>query len=35
VTEPPVSAPDAPIVLTGANLTIGDVESVARGGRRA
>jgi histidine ammonia-lyase len=35
VTEPRGSAPDAPIVLTGADLTIGDVESIARGGRRA
>jgi histidine ammonia-lyase len=35
VTEPRGSAPDAPIVLTGADLSIGDVESVARGRRRA
>src|SRR6476659_3623285 len=35
VTEPRGSAPDDPIVLTGADLTIGDVESVARGGRSA
>jgi histidine ammonia-lyase len=37
VTDPRRSAtePDAPIVLTGADLTIDDVESVARGRRRA
>jgi len=35
VTEPRGTVPDAPIVLTGADLTIGDVESVARGGRSA
>ena len=35
MTEPRGSAPDAPIVLTGADLTIGDVESVARGRRAA
>jgi len=35
VTEPKGPAPDAPIVLTGADLTIDVVEDVARGGRRA
>jgi histidine ammonia-lyase len=35
VTEPRGSAPDDPVVLTGADLTIGDVEAVARGRRRA
>jgi len=35
VTEPRASGPDDPIVLTGADLTIGDVESVARRRRRA
>jgi histidine ammonia-lyase len=35
VTEPRGTVPDAPIVLTGADLTIGDVESVARHGRSA
>jgi len=35
VTEPRGSAPDDPVVLTGADLSIGDVEAVARGRRRA
>ncbi|HEX5823485.1 MAG TPA: histidine ammonia-lyase [Candidatus Limnocylindrales bacterium] len=35
MTEPRASAPDDPIVLTGADLTIGAVESVARGRRGA
>ena len=35
MTEPRASAPDDPIILTGADLTIGDVASVARGRRRA
>jgi histidine ammonia-lyase len=35
VTQPRGSAPDDPIVLTGADVTIGDVEAVARGRRRA
>jgi histidine ammonia-lyase len=35
VTEPRGSAPDDPVLLTGADLSIDDVEAVARGGRRA
>ena len=35
VTHPPPSAPADPIVLTGADLTIADVEAVARHGRGA
>jgi histidine ammonia-lyase len=35
VTDPKGPGPAEPIVLTGADLTIGDVESVARGGRAA
>ena len=35
MTQPRGSAPDDPIVLTGADVTIGDVEAVARGRRRA
>ena len=35
MTQPRGFAPDDPIVLTGADVTIGDVEAVARGRRRA